>query len=82
MNLDCLGNSFDLEMRVGTWFQCTVDVSLSLVMERLASESKMMEETDYLGISAHSLEGAMRAALRGDSMDGMEMLLFPSVGTF
>ena len=44
-------------------------------MERLALESQMMEETDSLGISALSLEGAMRAALRGEGRGGMEMLL-------
>ena len=51
-------------------------------MERLAPESQMMEETDSLGISALSLEGAMRGALRGEGIDGMEMLFLPCVGTF
>ena len=50
-------------------------------MERLAPESQMMEETDSLGISAPSLKGAMRAALRGEGWGGMEMLLLPCVGT-
>ena len=50
-------------------------------MERLAPEFQMMEETDSLGISALSLEGAMRAALR-EGMGGMEMLLLPCVGAF
>ena len=35
-----------------------------------------MEETDSLGISALSLEGAMSAALRDEGWGGMEMLLF------
>ena len=43
-------------------------------MERLAPELHMMEETDSLVISAHCLEGAMWAALRGEGMGGMEML--------
>ena len=51
-------------------------------MERLAPESQMMEETDSLGISALSLEGAMSGALRGEGIDGMEMLFLPCVGTF
>ena len=41
-------------------------------------ESLMMEEMDSLGISALSLEGATRAALRGEGMGGV----FPCVGTF
>ena len=55
---------------------------LLLVMGRLVPESQMKEETGSLGISALSLEGAMRAALRGEGMGGMEMLLLPYVGTF
>ena len=51
-------------------------------LERLAPESKMMEETDSLGISGLSLEGAMSVALRGEGLGGMEMLLWPCVGTF
>ena len=42
-------------------------------MERLAQESQMIEETDSLGISAHSFEGAMRAALREEGMGHMEI---------
>ena len=55
---------------------------LPLVMERLAPDSEMTEETDSLGISALSLEGAMRSALRGEGWGGMEMLILPCVGTF
>ena len=51
-------------------------------MDMLAPESQMMEETDSLGISALSLEGAMSAALRGEGWGGMEMLLVPCVGNF
>ena len=51
-------------------------------MERLAPESQMMEETDSLGISPLSLEGAMRAALRGKGWGGMEMLFLPRVRNF
>ena len=51
-------------------------------MERLAPESQMMEETDSLGISPLSLEGAMRAALRGEGWGGMEMLFLPRVQNF
>ena len=51
-------------------------------MERLAPDSQMMEETDLLGISALSLEGAMSAALRGEGWGGTEMLLLPCVGNF
>ena len=51
-------------------------------MERLAPESQMMEETDSLGISALSLEGAMSVALRGACWGGMEMLLLPCVENF
>ena len=71
MNLDCLGSSFGLEMLVGAWFQCTMDVSVIIGDGRLAPESQMMEETDSLGISALSLEGAMRGALRAEGMDGI-----------
>ena len=74
MNLDCLGNPFDFEVLVGTWFQCTMEVSLIVVV---APESQMMEETDSLGISSLRLEGTMRAALRGEGMGGMEMMLLP-----
>ena len=49
--------------------------------QRLAPESQMMVETDSLGISALSLEGAIRAALQGEGWGGVEMLLFPCVGT-
>ena len=38
--------------------------------------------TDSLGISTLSLEGAIKAALRGEGMGGMEMLLLSCVGTF
>ena len=41
-----------------------------------------MDETDSLDISALTLEGAIRADLRGEDMGGMEMLLLPCVGTF
>ena len=41
---------------------------LSLVMERLAPESQMMEETHSLGISALNFEGAI-----GEGMGGMEI---------
>ena len=52
-------------------------------MERLAPESQMMEEKiDSVSISALSLEGAIRAALRGEGMGGMEMSIMPYVGTF
>ena len=51
------------------------------MIERIAPESQMIEETDSLGISAHSFEGAMRAALREKGMGGMEMLFLPCVGT-
>ena len=51
-------------------------------MERLAPESQMLEETDSMGISALSLEGTIRAALRGEGMGAMEILLLPCVGTF
>ena len=51
-------------------------------MKRLVPESQMIEETDSLGISALSLEGAMSAALRGEGWGGMEMLLLPCVGYF
>ena len=50
-------------------------------MERLSPESRMIEETDSLGISALGLEGAMNAALRGEGWGGMEMFLLPGVGT-
>ena len=62
-HLDCLGNSFDLEMLVGIWFQCTMEVSLIIVMKRLAPESQMIEETDSLGISGHSFEGGHAGSL-------------------
>ena len=45
-------------------------------------ESQMMEESDSLDISDLILEGAIRAASRGEGMAGMEMLLLPCVGTF
>ena len=51
-------------------------------MERLAPKSQMMEETDSLGISALSLEGAMGAALRGEGWGGMEMLILAVWGEF
>ena len=44
-------------------------------------ESQMMEETDSLGISALCLEGGIRAALKGEGMDDMEMLLLHCVRT-
>ena len=69
-------------MFVGTWLQFAMKVSLLLLMERLAPESQMMEESDSLGMSALSLEGAMRAALRGEGWGGMEMSLLHAVGTF
>ena len=50
-------------------------------MERVAPESQIIEETDSLGISACSFEGAMRVALREEGMGGMEMLFLPCVGT-
>ena len=41
-----------------------------------------MEETDSLDISALSLEGTMRSALRGEGWGGMEMMVLPCVRTF
>ena len=69
-------------MLLGAWFQCAMKSVLSLVMGRLAPESQMMEETDFLGISALSLEGAMSTALRGEGWGGMEMLLLRCIGKF
>ena len=57
-------------------------VCLVIGVGELVPESQMMEETDSLGISALSLEGAIRAALRGEQMGGIEMLLLRCVGTF
>ena len=49
-------------------------------MERLTPETQMIEETDTLGISAHSFQCAMRAALTGEDMGCMEILVLPCVG--
>ena len=48
----------------------------------LHQNPKMMEETDFLGISALSLECAMSTALRGEGWGGMEMFLLPCVEHF
>ena len=64
MNLDCLSNSFDLEMLVGAWFQHAMEVCLIIGDGEACAESQMMEETDSLGISALNLEGTIRGALR------------------
>ena len=69
-------------MLVGHGFNVPWKSVLSLVMERLVPESQMLEEMDSLGISALSLEGTIREALRGEGMGGMEMLLLRCVEPF
>ena len=55
-------------MLVGTWFQCAMEVGLIIGDGKACARIPNDGRTDSLGISALSLEGAMREALRGEGM--------------